>query len=81
MLHVQESVDLTIYLYVWDTGTQLKWHVTNMARNDLRARGRGRGRAILEHVAYSRISKPDNLFICTDNGTAKNFVYLQVLLN
>ena len=28
MLHVQESVNLT------DTGTQLQWRVTNMARND-----------------------------------------------
>ena len=37
MLHVQESVNLTIYLY--DTRTQLQWRVTNMARNDLRARG------------------------------------------
>ena len=69
MLHVQESVNLTIYLYAqtmgqrrmlyirmlyvvkniniyisisihrWDTGTQLQWRVTNMARNDLRSRG------------------------------------------
>ena len=67
MLYVQESVNLTIYLYAqtmrqrrmlyirkfyvvkniyisicihrWDTGTQLQWRVTNMARNDLRARG------------------------------------------
>ena len=67
MLHVPESVNLTIYLYAqtmgqprmlyirkfyvvkkiyisiyihrWDTGTQLQWRVTNMARNDLRARG------------------------------------------
>ena len=69
MLHVQKSVNLTIYLYAqtmgqrrmlyirkfyvvkniyiyisiyihsWDTGTQLQWRVTNMARNDLRARG------------------------------------------
>ena len=67
MLHVQESVNLTIYLYAqtmgqprmlyirkfylvknifisvyihrWDTGTQLQWRVTNMARNALRARG------------------------------------------
>ena len=73
MLHVQESVNLTIYLYAqtmgqqrmlyirkfyvvkniyiyiyiyisiyihrWDIGTQLQWRVTNMARNDLRARG------------------------------------------
>ena len=71
MLHDQESVNLTIYLYAqtmgqrrmlyirkfyvvkniyfslsisihrWDTGTQLQWRVTNMARNDLRARGGG----------------------------------------
>ena len=70
MLHVQESVNMTIYLYAQtmgqpgmlyirkfyvvkyiyiyiyicmsksrDTGTQLQWRVTNMARNDLRARG------------------------------------------
>ena len=69
MLHVQELVNLTIYLYAqtmgqrrmlyirkfyvvkniyiyisiyihrWDTDTQLQWRVTNMARNDLRARG------------------------------------------
>ena len=69
ILHVQESVNLTIYLYAqtmgqprmlyirkfyvvknkylsiyiqrWDTGTQLQWRVTNMARNDLRAGGGG----------------------------------------
>ena len=33
-----------IYIYIktihrWDTGTQLQWRVTNMARNDLRVRG------------------------------------------
>ena len=27
----------------------------------------------------SRVGKPDNLFIYTDNGTAKNVVYSQVL--
>ena len=80
MLHVQESVNLTMYLYAqtmghrrmlyirkfyvvkniyiynekknlfsfiyfhrWDTGTQLQWRVTNMARNDLRAGGLGGG--------------------------------------
>jgi len=31
------------------------------------------------YVGCSRIGKPDNLFICTDNGTAKNVVYPQVL--
>ena len=31
------------------------------------------------YVACSRVGKPDNLFICTDNGTAKNVVYSQVL--
>ena len=31
------------------------------------------------YVACSRVGKPDNLFICTDNGTAKNTVYSQVL--
>ena len=67
MLHVQESVNLTIYLYAetmgqprmlyirkfyvvkkiyrsiyihrWDTGAQLQWRVTIMARNDLRVWG------------------------------------------
>ena len=61
MLHVQESVNPTIYLYaqtmrqrrmlyickfyvvkniyIFTGGTQLQWRVTNMARNDLRARG------------------------------------------
>ena len=58
MLHVEESVNLTIYLYAQIMGqqrmlyvrkfyvvkniyigTQLQWRVTNMARNDLRARG------------------------------------------
>ena len=62
MLHVQESVNLSIYLYSQtvgqrrmlyirifyvvkniyiDTGIQLQWRVTNMVRNDLRARGGG----------------------------------------
>ena len=62
MLHVQESVNLTIYLYAqtmkqrrilyirkfykhiyisiyihrWDTGTKLRWRVTNMARKKLK---------------------------------------------
>ena len=31
------------------------------------------------YVACSRVGKPDNLFICKDNGTAKNVVYSQVL--
>ena len=52
MLHVQESVNLTIYLYAqtmgqrrmlyickFYVGTHLQWRVTNMARNDLHARG------------------------------------------
>ena len=30
------------------------------------------------YVACSRVGKPDNLFICKDNGTAKNVVYSQV---
>ena len=33
--HIYKS----IYIQRWDTGTQLQWRVTNMARNDLRARG------------------------------------------
>ena len=31
------------------------------------------------YVACSRVGKPDNLFICTDNGKAINVVYSQVL--
>ena len=31
------------------------------------------------YVACSRVGKSDNLFICTNNGTAKNIVYSQVL--
>ncbi|PNF16574.1 hypothetical protein B7P43_G07217 [Cryptotermes secundus] len=31
------------------------------------------------YVACSRFSKPDNLCICTDNGTTKNIVYPQAL--
>ena len=37
--HIYKS----IYIHRWDTGTQLQWRVTNMARNDLRARGGGLG--------------------------------------
>ena len=33
------------------------------------------------YVAYSRVGKPDNLYICTENGTTKNIVYQQVLRN
>ncbi|XP_062976369.1 ATP-dependent DNA helicase PIF6-like [Elgaria multicarinata webbii] len=31
------------------------------------------------YVACSRVGKPDNLYICTDNGTTKNIVYPQAL--
>ena len=30
---------ISIYIHRWDTGTQLQWRVTNMARNDLSAQG------------------------------------------
>jgi hypothetical protein len=33
------------------------------------------------YVACSRVSKPDNLYICTANGTTKNTVYPQALGN
>ena len=33
------------------------------------------------YVACSRVGNPDNLFIYTENGTTKNFVYPQVLEN
>lgn len=29
------------------------------------------------YVACSRVDKPDNLYICTDNGTTQNVVYPQ----
>ena len=29
------------------------------------------------YVVCSRVGKPDNLYICTDNGTTKNIVYPQ----
>ena len=32
---------ISISIHRWDTGTQLQWQVTNMACNDLRARGLG----------------------------------------
>ena len=31
------------------------------------------------YVACSRVGKPDNLYICIDNGTTKNIVYPQAL--
>ena len=46
MLYIRKSyVVQKIYIFIsisfhrWDTGTQLQWQVTNMACNDLRARG------------------------------------------
>ena len=33
------NYNVNIYIHRWDTGTQLQWRVTNMARNDLGARG------------------------------------------
>ena len=38
-----------IYIHWWDTGAQLQWRVTNMARNDLRARGGLEGGAKRPH--------------------------------
>ena len=38
-----------IYIHRWDIGTQLQWRVTNMARNDLRARGAWGGGAKRPH--------------------------------
>ncbi|CAK9817738.1 ATP-dependent DNA helicase pif1 [Anthophora plagiata] len=31
------------------------------------------------YVACSRVAKPDNLYVCTENGTRKNIVYPQAL--
>ena len=33
----------------------------------------------MQHMVNKVAGKPDNLFICTVNGTAKNVVYSQVL--
>ena len=72
MLHVQESVNLTIYLYAQTMGQRKMLYIRMfyVVKNIYR---------YILYVACSRVSKPDNLFICTDNGTAKNVVYLQVL--
>ena len=32
------------------------------------------------YVACSRVGKPDNLFIWTDNGTAKNDTYIYIYI-
>ena len=37
--YVVKNIYISIYFHRWDTGTQLQWRVTNMARNDLGARG------------------------------------------
>ena len=34
-----KKIYISIYIHRWDTGTQLQWRVTNMARNDFRPRG------------------------------------------
>ena len=41
--YVVKNIYISIYIHRWDTGTQLQWHVTNMARNNLRALGGGGG--------------------------------------
>ena len=37
--YVVKNIYISIYIHRWDTGTLLQWSVTNVARNDLRARG------------------------------------------
>ena len=68
MLHVQESLNLTIYLCAKTMGQRRKSYIRMfyLVKNIYR---------YILYVACSRVSKPDNLFICTDNGTAKNVVY------
>ena len=39
MFYILKNIHISIYIHRWDTGTQLQWRVTNMARNDLRTRG------------------------------------------
>ena len=39
VLRSSKYIFISISIHRWDTGTQLQWRVTNMARNDLRARG------------------------------------------
>ena len=39
VLRSQKHICISVYIHRWDTGTQLQWCVTNMACNDLRARG------------------------------------------
>ena len=97
-LHVQESVNLTIYLYAqtmgqrrilyirkfyvvkniyisiyihrWDTGTQLKWRVANIARNDLRAWG-----------AWGMRSTPTNYVQLVGYKTPSHFTHYRLLIN
>ena len=37
--YVVKNIYISIYIHMWDTGTQLQWRVTSMARNELRTRG------------------------------------------
>ena len=39
VLHSSKHIYKFNYIHRWYTGTQLQWRVTNMAHNDLRARG------------------------------------------
>ena len=70
--YVVKNIFICIYIHRWDTGTQLQWRVTNMARNDLRARGAvGVAlRATPTASIYIKISCPcvcvssDVMFVC-----------------
>ena len=57
---VKKHIYISTYIHRWDTGTQLQWRVTNMARNDLRAGG-GLGGAKRPHqqgVGVARSATP-----------------------
>ena len=47
--YVVKNIYISIYIHRWDTGTQLQWRVTNMARNNLRGGGGGLGGAKRPH--------------------------------
>ena len=40
---VVKNIYISINIHKWDTGTKLKWRVTNMVRNDTHAGGLGGG--------------------------------------
>ena len=58
--YVVKNIYISVNIHRWDTGTQLQWCVTNMARNDLRTRGLlGWRGAPPQQLAYK-----NKLFVC-----------------